>query len=369
MANEEFPTIRLAAAQVAPIFLDREATVEKACEVIAEAGRGGADIVGFPEGFLPAHPIWYYHFPATSDQSFGFAERLFLNAVEVPSDATDALCQAARASNVNVVMGMCQRQPGTSGTMWNSQLYISRQGQILGVHQKLVPTVGERLVHAPGSGQGMRTFPMDFGPAGGLICGENSNPLAIYRLLSQQTRVHVASWPHYFYPGWASRMSETGILTGRAIAYMAKCFVINACGTITPDVTEQMALSERERRYLADPASLGGSTIIAPSGEIIAGPAGTGDEVIYGDADLGQMVRAKLVHDYAGHYQRMDVFSFGVRPSEPSAGAALDGGRSAVSVARPVPPGSREAAPEKAPNGLASEPSSEDLTGISRRGS
>ena len=134
--------------------------------------------------------------------------------MEVPSDATDALCQAARASNVNVVMGMCQRQTGTSGTMWNRKLCISRQGQILGVHQKLVPTVGERLVHAPGSGQGMRTFPMDFGPAGGLICGENSKPRAIYRLLSQQTRLHVASWPHYFYPGWASRMSETGILTG-----------------------------------------------------------------------------------------------------------------------------------------------------------
>ncbi len=359
MAKDEFPTIRIAAAQVAPVFLDRERTVEKACEFILEAGRGGADIVGFPEGFIPAHPIWYYHLPATSDESLSFAERLFLNSVEVPSDATDALCRAAASANVNVVMGMCQRRAGTSGTMWNSQLFISRTGEILGVHQKLVPTVGERLVHSPGSGEGMRTFPMDFGPAGGLICGEASNPLAIYRLASQQIRVHVSSWPHYFYPGWASKMSETGILTGRAIAYMAKCFVINACGTITPDATQEMALSERDRRYLDDPASLGGSTIIAPTGEIIAGPASTGDEIIYADADLGQIVRTKLVHDYAGHYQRMDVFSFDVRSSDPHVAPGVE---APVELARspetePSAAGEpREPVREELPIGLVTEP-------------
>ncbi len=304
-----FPTIRLAAAQAAPVFLNREATVEKACALISEAGHNGADVVGFPEGFIPSHPVWYYHFPALSDESQGFAERLFHNAVEVPSEATDALCASAASADVNVVMGMCQRIPGTAGTMFNSQLFISRTGEILGVHQKLVPTAAEKLVHTGGSAEGMRAFGMDFGPAGGLICGENSNPLAIHRLLSQHVRVHVGSWPNYFYPGWPPRMAEAAMLTGRAIAYTAKCFVINACGTIAAEDAELLIRTDRDRAYLADPRNLGGSTIIGPTGDVLAGPAGPGDEILYADADLGQIVRTKLVHDFAGHYQRPDVFT------------------------------------------------------------
>lgn len=313
-----FRRVRLAAAQAAPVFLDRDATVRKACELIEEAGRAGADLVGFPEGFIPGHPVWYYHLPATSRESLRYAEQLFHNSVEVPSAATDALCAAAAAGNVNVVMGMCQRRPGTSGTMWNSQLHISRTGEILGIHQKLVPTVGERLVHAPGSGAGMRAFMTDIGPVGGLICGENSNPLAISALIYEQVRVHVASWPNYFAPTWPPGMAETGVLTGRSTAYMAKCFVINACGTISPEVAAELAQTESDREFFADPRNLGGSTIIAPSGDIIAGPAGPGDEIIYADVDLSDIVKTKLVHDFSGHYQRADVFAFAVLPSAPS---------------------------------------------------
>jgi aliphatic nitrilase len=196
--------------------------------------------------------------------------------------------------------------------MWNSQLYIGRDGQVLGVHQKLVPTAAERLVHTGGGAEGVRAFPTDFGALGGLICGENSNPLAINALIQDQIRVHVASWPNYFAPGWPPGMAETGLMTGRSIAYMAKCFVINACGTIHPEASDRLATSDRDRQYLADPANLGGSTIIDPTGAVIAGPAGPGEQIIYADADLGQIVRTKLIHDLAGHYQRDDVFEFAV---------------------------------------------------------
>ena len=305
--DQDFPKIRLAAVQAAPVFLDREATVAKACRLIEEAGDKGADLVGFPEGFIPAHPIWYYHYPATSRMSLDLATRLFLNSVEVPSPATDALCKAARRANCNVVIGFCERRHGTTGTMFNSQLYVSRRGEILGVHQKLVPTVGERLVHSPGASDGMRTFPVDFGPIGGLICGENSNPLAIYLLGAQNMRVHVASWPHYFFPGW-TKMYDTALLTGRNTAYMCKCFVINACGTINDEMRQMMEVTDDDRAYLGDPKSLGGSTIIGSYGEILAGPGGSGEEILYADADLTNLVRAKLVHDFSGHYQRHDIF-------------------------------------------------------------
>lgn len=317
MSEGPLPTIRLAAAQAAPVFLDRDATIDKACALIADAGRAGVDIVGFPEGFIPGHPVWYYHHTALSQESRAFAQRLFHNSVEVPSLATDALAAAAAAANVNVVMGMCERRPGTAGTMWNSQLFIGRTGEILGVHQKLVPTAAERLVHAPGSGAGMRTFPMDFGAVGGLICGENSNPLAIHRLIQQQVRVHVASWPNYFAPGWPPGMSETGVLAGRAIAYMAKCFVINACGSISPEAARTVTRTDEDRAFVAKDATLGGSTIIGPAGDVLAGPAGPDDELLWADADLEDIVRAKQVHDFSGHYQRMDVFSFEVRPGDP----------------------------------------------------
>ena len=316
--DHDFPSIRLAAAQAAPVFLDRDATVEKACRIIQEASDNGAHIVGFPEGFIPAHPIWYYHYPATSQTSLDLATRLFLNSVEIPSPATDALCKAARRANCYVVMGLCERRAGTTGTMFNAQLHIGRRGEILGVHQKLVPTVGERLVHSSGSGHGMRAFPTDFGPIGGLICGENSNPLGVYTLAAQNMRVHVASWPHYFFPGW-TKMYDTALLAGRNIAYMCKSFVINACGTISEEMREIMEVTDGDRDYLADPKSLGGSTIIDPFGRVIAGPAGPGEEIIYADADLTDTVRAKLVHDFAGHYQRHDVFQFKIHPSAPHA--------------------------------------------------
>lgn len=314
--NQDFPRIRLAAVQAAPVFLDREATVAKACRIIEEAGENGADLVGFPEGFIPAHPIWYYHYPATSEMSRDLATRLFLNSVEIPSSATDALCKAARRAKCYVVMGLCERNPGTTGTMFNAQLFISRLGEILGVHQKLVPTVGERLVHAPGASNGMRTFPTDFGPIGGLICGENSNPLAIYLLAAQNMRVHVASWPHYFFPGW-TKMYDTALLTGRSISYMCKCFVINACGTISGEIRRMMEVTDADRAYLDDPKSLGGSTIIGPYGQVVTGPAGPGEEILYADVDLTDTVRAKLVHDFAGHYQRHDIFRLELGISAP----------------------------------------------------
>lgn len=317
LSKGESSTVRLAAAQAAPAFLDRDATVAKACDLIREAGRGGADIVAFSEGFIPAHPIWYYHFSALAEDAVDRARKLFHNAVEVPSESTDALCAAAAEARVDVVMGICQREKGTAGTMWNSQLFINREGRIVGVHQKLVPTIGERLVHAPGSGRGMRAFPMGIGNVGGLICGENSNPLAISKLLLDQARVHVASWPNYFVPEWASNMSETSIIAGRAIAYMLKCFVINACGTISAEDAATLATTDAHRAYLTDPSNLGGSNIIGPSGEILAGPAGPGDEIIYADADFEDIVTAKLVHDFAGHYQRFDIFEFRTHGSDP----------------------------------------------------
>lgn len=318
MRVAEFPTVRLAAVQAAPVFLDRDATLEKACRLIREAGKAGADLVGFPENFIPGHPIWYHFHAATSPTSLDLAVRLFENAVEVESASTDALCQAAADAGVFVVIGLTERRPKTTGTLFNTQLFIDRDGHIVGKHQKLVPTVGERLVHAGGSAQAQGVVMTEWGPVSGLCCGENSNPLAIALLAAQYTRIHVANWPHHFSPGYHS-MAPTSLLASRNVAYVCKCFVVSSCGVVSPEMIDMIAVSDREREYLSDPRESGGTAIIDPRGEIIAGPVEGGVEaIIYADADLRETVRGRFIHDFGGHYNRPDVLAITWESTEAS---------------------------------------------------
>lgn len=157
-----------------------------------------------------------------------FAVRLFKNSVEIPSPATDALCQAAADAQVYVVMGLTERRANTTGTLYNTQLFIDRRGEIIGKHRKLVPTVGERLVHSGGSGQTLGPFFTEYGPVSGLSCGENSNPLALAALAPRYTVVHVAGWPNHFVPGLEDvtgnrvleSMPESSLLASRNVAFM-----------------------------------------------------------------------------------------------------------------------------------------------------
>jgi nitrilase len=309
---DAFPKLRLAAIQAAPVWLDRDATVAKACDLIREAGSQGAQFIGFPENFIPGHPVWFYFHPATSPKSAQLSLELFKNAVEIPSPSTDELCSAARDAGAYVVVGLTERLADTTGTLFNTQLFIDSGGRIVGKHQKLVPTIGERLVHMGGSGESMRTFPSPYGPVSGLCCGENSNPLAVAVLAAEYTRIHVASWPNHFIPSYCG-MCESSLLAGRNMAYMAKCFVISSCGTNSPEMIQDIAGTQEDRDFLCDTGKTGGSAIIAPTGDIIAGPMDGGQEgILYADVDLEATVRGRLVHDVGGHYNRADVFQLTV---------------------------------------------------------
>ncbi len=310
--GDEYPRLRIAAVQAAPVWLDREGTIDKACQLIAEAGRNGADLLGFPENFVPGHPVWLYYHAATSLESQQFNVELFKNAVEVPSAATDRICSAAARAGVNVVLGMTERRPGTTGTLFNTQLFVGRDGTIRARHRKLVPTVGERLVHSPGDAATQRAAHFDFGPCSGLICGENSNPLAIAALSAEYPFVHVASWPNHFIPDWCG-MQETSLLASRNVAYMNKCYVVSSCGTNSERMREELPVSERDRAFLADPRTSGGSAIVDPYGQVVAGPIdGDREEILYVDTDPDMMLRGRMVHDFVGHYNRPDIFSLRV---------------------------------------------------------
>ncbi len=332
--------LRVGAVQAASVFLDRDGSTKRAVEYIHEAGQRDLDLLVFPEGFVPAHPVWYHFRPATSRESLDMAARLFENSVEVPGPTTDELCDAARAAGVNVVIGICERRPQTSGTMFNTQLFIDRRGNVAGKHQKLMPTVGERLVHTGGWGDTLHA--VDIGPikVSGLICGENSNPLAIFSLASEQAQIHAASWPNHFSKNEHS-MADVVLLASRSLAYKANCFVINACGTVSDEMIDEIAVSDSDRAFLADPENSGGSSIVDANAVVIAGPMpGSQEGIVEADVDLSLCVRSKLVHDYVGHYNRPDVFTLRVNRGvpeyiendetvEPRAGLGPDGGASA----------------------------------------
>jgi nitrilase len=308
--------VKVAAVQAASVFLDREGSTEKACRLIREAGRNGARVIGFPEGFIPAHPVWYHHHSATGSVSNKLAAELFKNAVEIPGAEVDALRAAARDANAYVVVGVCEKLPNTFGTMFNTQVYVGPDGALIGKHQKIMPTVGERLVHTGGFGDTFGAFQTEFGPMSGLICGENSNPLAVFALTAEGTRIHVMSWPNHF-PTSGDPMRNRVAVDSQAFAQMSKAFVISACGTVDERMIEMLQPDAQAEKFLRSPDCSGGSCIVAPNSRIIAGPTGTEEGILYADCDLDLGIQMKLRHDFAGHYNRPDIFHLHINRSAP----------------------------------------------------
>lgn len=314
--GDAYPTLRAAAVQAASVFLDREGSVEKACRLIREAGANGARVIGFPEGFVPAHPVWFHFHPATGRVATRLSVELFKNAVELPGPELAELQRAARDAGAYVVVGVCEKLPGTLGTMFNTQVFLDPDGSYLGKHQKLMPTVGERLVHQGGWGDTFGAIQADFGPMSGLICGENSNPLAVFALTAESTRVHVMSWPNHF-PTISDPLRERVRIDSQAFAQMSKAYVISACGAVDDRMVELLELSEADEALIRDPDFTGGSTIVGPDSRVLAGPMGPEEGILYAELDLEVGIKMKLRHDFAGHYNRPDVFQMRVNKRRP----------------------------------------------------
>jgi aliphatic nitrilase len=244
------------------------------------------------------------------------AVELFKNAVEIPSAETDALCAAARDANAYVVIGVCEKRPNTLGTLFNTQLYIGPNGVLIQKHQKIMPTVGERLVHTGGYGDTFGAFASEFGPMSGLICGENSNPLAVFALIAEGTRIHVMSWPNHF-PTSGDPLRNRVAIDSQAFAQMSKAFVISACGTVDERMIEMLEVEPEGEKFLRNPDCCGGSLIVDPMSRIIAGPMVAEEGVLYADCNLELGIQMKLRHDFAGHYNRPDIFQLHVNRAAP----------------------------------------------------
>jgi nitrilase len=297
----------VAAVQAAPVFLDREATPEKACDLIAEAGAAGARLIVFPESFIPAYPDWVWAIPSGEEGLLNdlYAE-LLDQAVTIPSDATERLGRAAQQAGAYVVMGLSERNAEASnGSMYNTLLYLDPQGRILGKHRKLVPTGGERLVWAQGDGSTLAVYETPLGKLGGLICWENYMPLARYALYAWGAEIHVA-------PTWDR--GEPWLSTLRHVAKEGRVYVIGCCSAMRrDDVPDRYAFKARYLPADAEWLNPGDSAIVDPDGKLLAGPVRNAEEIVYAEVDPRQLRGPRWQLDVAGHYGRPDVFELTVR--------------------------------------------------------
>jgi nitrilase len=289
----------IAAAQVSPVFLDRDATIEKACRIIGEAGAKSARWIVFPEAFVPAYPFWIWFIPAGESKTLrALYTELLDNAVTVPGAATERLCAAAREAAVTVSIGINERDSGST-TLYNSLLHIGADGTLLGCHRKLIPTGGERLIHGQGNGSTLQTHPQDFGVVGGLICWENYMPLARYATYAAGVELYAA-------PTWDR--GEPWISTLRHIAKEGRVYVVGCCSAVHRD-----QIPDRYAFKSLLPASLewinpGDTTIIDPDGKFLVEPVRNREEVIYAEVDRAMLSGARGQLDVIGHYARPDVF-------------------------------------------------------------
>jgi len=295
--------ITVSIAQIMPEFLDREATVEKAIEAIGEAAGNGASLIVFPEAFIPGYPEWVWmNAPGKKSLTNPLYESLLEQSVSMGDDSMRQLCDAAKESGIFVVMGINERNTeASSASLYNAIVYIDDKGELLGKHRKLVPTSGERLVHAMGDGSTLDAYDTSIGKLGGLICWENYMPLARYFMYAHGVQIYVAPTWDYGEP-WVSSM--------RHIAKEGGMYVLAACMPMrVSDIPEKF---EFKKQYdtAKEWINPGNSIIVDPKGEIIAGPLNKEEGIIYAEIDFALIAHAKWGLDTAGHYARPDVFKY-----------------------------------------------------------
>jgi len=294
-----------AAVQDCPVFLDRDATIDKACGLIAEAAKHGAKLVVFPECFVPGYPLWIWQVAAGATHELrALYTELLAQAVTVPSDATERLGRAARDNRVTVAIGINERNDEASGgSLFNSLLWIGPDGEIVACHRKLVPTAGERLIHAQGDGSTLGVYELDIGRVSGLICWENYMPLARYALYARGAQIHVApTWDH----------GEPWLSTVRHIAKEGRVYVIACCSAVRASEVPERIPAVRKGEWI----NPGDSLIANPDGKIVAGPLHEATGILYAEIDPTNFAGPRWQLDVAGHYARPDVFTLTVHQAK-----------------------------------------------------
>ena len=291
--------VKVACVQAEPVLFDRAATIAKIDGLAAEIAAADAHLALFPEAFVPAYPSsrWARHLAGWDDDARPVYARLARESLTIPGPDADRLGEIARTRGLWLAVGANEIE---RGTIYNSLLIYSPDGELALHHRKLMPTNHERLVWGLGDGRGLETVATDFGAVGGLICWENLMPLARFALYNDGLEIYLAP---------TADDSEDWHDSIRHIARESRSFVLSSC-------VFQRASSFPDDVPLADGGELvgrGGSAIVAPDGTYLAGPLWDEEAVLYADLDPEQLYAARQRFDPAGHYHRPDVFELRLR--------------------------------------------------------
>jgi nitrilase len=301
---------RVAIVQNSPIFLDLDASLAKAIRLVEEAAKRQARLIAFGETWLPGYPAWLDYCSDVALWDHRPSKNVFAtlrqNSLTVPGKETEALAQVAGDLKVTLVIGANERVetgPG-NGTLYNTLLTFTADGQLANHHRKLIPTYTERLVWGQGDSRGLRSVAMPGGRVGGLICWEHWMPLARQAMHIAGEHIHVAVWP---------TVHQMHQVASRHYAFEGRCFVL-AAGMVmrVKDMPKELRLTPE---LDANPESFllyGGSTIFGPDGKYVVEPLCEQEDVIIADLDLDALDRERMTLDVSGHYNRSDLFTFRV---------------------------------------------------------
>lgn len=293
--------IRAAAVQLSPVLHSRSGTMEKVLKAIGDAAKEGAELIVFPETFVPYYPYFSFVLPPVLMGKEHL--KLYEEAVEIPGPETEAVSQAAKANQIVVVLGVNERD---KGSLYNTQIIFDADGSCLLKRRKITPTYHERMVWGQGDGSGLRVCDTAVGRVGTLACWEHYNPLARYSLMTQHEQIHCAQFPGSMVGDIFGQQTE---VTLRHHALEAGCFVVNATGWLTPEQKAQITPDEKLQGVLQ-----GGcyTTIISPEGVHLCDPIREGEGMAIATLDFSLITKRKRMMDSVGHYARPDLLQFSV---------------------------------------------------------
>ncbi len=293
-------SVRAAVVQAAPVLLDREATTKKVCRLLEEAARQGARLVVFPEAMIPAYPRGMSFGTVVGSRSPAGRRayaRYWEQSVDVPGPVTEAIGETARRGGVYAAVGVIERAARHhGGTLYCTLLYFGPDGRLLGKHRKLKPTGAERLVWGEGDGSTITVVQTEFGTVGGLICWENYMPLARMAMYAKGVDIYLAP---------TADPRDSWQATIRHVACEGRCFVLSCNQFLS------RSLFPRDWEDIGDGPEIlcrGGSAVVGPLGDYLAGPLYDEEGILVADLDLGAITEARYDFDPVGHYSRPDVF-------------------------------------------------------------
>ena len=308
--------VKVAIVQYPPAYLDIEASLARAAELTAEAAAAGAQIIVFPETWLPGYPVWLDHAPDVALWDHPPVNALYRllaeNSLVVGSPHFEALLEMAREAGVYLVMGTHER---LGNTLYNTTIYVDGKTRRYRLHRKLVPTYTERLLWGRGDGSTLSVLDTEYGPLGGLICWEHWMPLARAAMHAKRETVHVAQWP---------MVRDLHQVASRHYAFEGQCFVLAAGCTLTrgdvlTGARSAVGASDEALMLLAtmpgkddDFLLRGGSAVIGPDSGYVAGPVFDQSCILHAELDLTRITEGHLTIDTDGHYSRPDVFRLAV---------------------------------------------------------